>query len=157
MILSMIAAHDPNLVIGKQGTLPWYIPEDLAHFRERTKGHTIVMGRGVFEEIGEKPLPGRRNLVITRTQTYSNVETCNSKEQVLQLISGEEKVYIIGGGEIYRLFYPECTRLEITSIHETHDGDVYFPEYRDQIGSRWKEVFREKKKNMTFIDYDRIF
>lgn len=157
MMISMIAAHDPHLVIGKDGTLPWYFPEDMEHFRERTKGHTIVMGRGVFEEIGQKPLPKRRNIVLSRSQTFEDVETCSSRDEVLHLTRGEGKIYIIGGSEIYRLFYDECTRLEITLIHQAYGGDVCFPEYRDQIGTRWKEVHKEERDKLTFIDYDRVF
>ncbi|MDG5766420.1 dihydrofolate reductase [Balneolales bacterium ANBcel1] len=156
MIVSMIAAHDPNLVIGKGGSLPWHIPEDLAHFRQRTTGHTIVMGRGVFEEIGEKPLPKRRNLVLSRSRSYENVETCRSVADVLAKTENEQKIYIIGGSEIYNLFFPLCNRLEITLIHDTWPGDVFFPEYRNQLGSIWKEVFREERDELTFVDYDRV-
>ncbi len=152
----MIAAHDPNLVIGKSGSLPWNYPEDMEHFRNRTKGHSIVMGRGVFEEIGQKPLPKRRNIVLTRSRSYPNVDVCRSKKEVLESVAGSSKIYIIGGAEVYKLFYPECTRLEITLIHKNHEGDVYFPEYRREIGNKWKEVFRDEKEHMTFIDYDRI-
>lgn len=157
MIISMIAAHDPNLVIGKDGTLPWSVPEDMEHFRSRTKGHVIVMGRGVFEEIGEKPLPKRRNIVMTRSRSYPMVETCGTREEVFEISAGERKIYIIGGAEIYHLFYADCTRLEITILHKTYDGDTFFPEYRNELGIRWKEVYREEKEHLTFVDYDRIF
>lgn len=155
MIISMIAAHDPGLVIGKQGTLPWHIPEDLAHFKERTTGHIIVMGRKVFEELGEKPLPKRRNIVLSRTCSYSNVETFNSKESLFQAIKGEEKIFIIGGEQIYHEFYDECNRLEITEIKKRYQGDTFFPEYRPDIGRVWKEISRVDKDNLSFVDYIR--
>lgn len=156
MILSLIAAHDPDLVIGYQGRLPWHIPEDMAHFKKRTMGHTVVMGRGVFEELGCRALPGRRNLVLTRTAQYNNVEVCRSQEEAMALLSEEEKAYIIGGEQIYRLFLPLCNRLEITLIHKRYNGDTWFPEYRNHIGSVWKEVWAEKRSEVTFVDYERM-
>lgn len=152
----MIAAHDPNLVIGREGSLPWHIPEDLAHFKNRTRGHCVVMGRGVFDELGEKPLPGRRNIILTRSRNYENVEVCRNKEQVLKLLRDEEKIYIIGGAEIYRLFYPSCDRLEMTHIRQVYQGDTFFPEYRHEIGTVWKEVAREEQEDFAFVDYELI-
>lgn len=155
MIISLIAAHDPNLIIGKDGTLPWHLPEDMQHFKTRTKGHTVVMGRGVFEELKCKPLPGRRNIVLSRSQKYENVKVCRNKDEVFEAVQGENKIYIIGGSEIYSLFMPDCNRLEITSIHKTYQGDTFFPEYRDKIGTLWQEVSREECELFTFIDYER--
>ncbi len=153
MIIKLIAAHDPNLVIGRKGRLPWHIPEDLKHFRERTMGSTIVMGRGVFEELGEKPLPGRKNIVMTRTRSYPNVQVCRDADEVLSLPGSGDQIYIIGGAEIYRLFYPLSHQLEITLIREKYQGDTFFPEYRHEIGSVWKEVSRTDKDHLSFIDY----
>ncbi len=155
MTLTLIAAHDPDLVIGYQGGLPWRIPEDLKHFKERTYGHPLLMGRGVFEELGEKPLPGRTNIVLTRKQ-FTGVQTFESIEDALQHLQDQQKVYVIGGGQIYRQLIDRADRLEITEIHARYDGDVYFPEYRDQIGTTWKEVFREDYKDFSFVDYERV-
>lgn len=156
MIISMIAAHDPNLVIGKDGTLPWHIPEDMAHFKSRTRGHPVVMGRGVFEELGEKPLPGRHNIVMTRSVNYGHVDVCRSREEVLNLLADERKLYVIGGAEIYRLFYTVCDRLEVTLVHAPYRGDTCFPEYRDQIGTVWREVYRDDRDGFSFVDYERV-
>ncbi len=156
MIISLIAAHDPNLVIGNNGSLPWNIPEDMAHFKHRTTGHVVIMGRGVFEELGKKPLPGRRNIVVTRTRNYQNVGVCRNIEQVFEMVRKEQKIYIIGGAQLYRLFYPVCNRLEITEIHEPYEGDTFFPEYRHQIGIIWKEIARIDKDKLSFIDYERM-
>lgn len=156
MIVSLIAAHDPDLVIGHKGRLPWHIPEDMAHFKQRTMGHPVVMGRGVFEELGCRALPGRRNLVLTRTANYDNAEVCRSHEQALALLSEEKKIYIIGGEQIYRLFMPLCQRLEISLIHKRYKGDTWFPEYRNHIGSVWREVWAQKNPDVTFVDYERI-
>ncbi len=155
-IISMIVAHDPNLVIGRDGALPWRIPEDMDHFKKRTTGHAIVMGRGVFEELGEKPLPNRRNIVLSRSRSYGNVEVCRSLDEVLEQLKDQKKFFIIGGAEIYRLFYPVCNRLEVTQIHQEYDGDTFFPEYRHEIGTVWKEVHREERREFTFVDFERI-
>lgn len=155
MTLSIIAAHDPDLVIGYKGSLPWHIPEDLKHFKERTYGYTIVMGRGVFEELGEKPLPGRKNIVLT-SRTYNRVTTFDSIDKALNHLKKENKVYIIGGGEIYRQTMDIADRLEITEVHKSYPGDVYFPEYRDEIGIVWQEIARKDRKEYSFVDYRRI-
>ncbi|HBX66249.1 MAG TPA: dihydrofolate reductase, partial [Balneolaceae bacterium] len=84
MTITLVAAHDPNLVIGKDGGLPWRYPEDLKHFKRTTIDGTIIMGRGVFEELNEIPLPGRKNIVLSTTQTYPNVETHTSLEEALK-------------------------------------------------------------------------
>src|SRR5690625_201209 len=102
MILSLIAAHDKNLVIGHEGDLPWHFSEDLAFFKRTTMGHPILMGRGVFESLNEKPLPGRRNVVLTRSREYpdADVEVYSSIEAALDQLRGEEEVDVNGGGEI---------------------------------------------------------
>ncbi|MDI6400445.1 dihydrofolate reductase [Balneolaceae bacterium ANBcel3] len=158
MIISMIAAHDPHLVIGKDGSLPWNIPEDLKHFKARTMGHPILMGRGVFDELNRKPLPGRMNLVLSRSISHPDVSVFSTAEDAMEFLRSKniEKVYIIGGEQIYKLFYPHCNRLEITEIHTSYKGDTFFPEYRTDIGTRWKEIGREEKDNLTFIDYEEI-
>lgn len=154
MILTLIAAHDPNLVIGKDGELPWRYPEDLKHFKSVTLGNTIIMGRGVFEELNEKPLPGRKNIVLSRSRTYDQVETHSSLEGALKSLNDEE-VFIIGGGELYKQTLPEADKLIITEIKKEYEGDTYFPEYRDKIGQRWKEVSREDHEELSFIVYEK--
>lgn len=155
MTITLVAAHDPNLVIGKDGGLPWRYPEDLKHFKETTIGGTIIMGRGVFEELNEIPLPGRTNKVLSTTRNYDNVETYTSLEEALKS-SNDDEVYIIGGGVLYREAIKIADKLIITEIHQEYDGDTYFPEYRDEIGSVWKEESREDKEELSFITYRRI-
>ncbi|MEQ9308857.1 MAG: dihydrofolate reductase [Balneolaceae bacterium] len=154
MILTLVAAHDPNLVIGKDGDLPWRYPEDLKHFKAITIGKTIVMGRGVFEELNEKPLPGRKNIVLTSTRTYSNVECYSSLESALEQIE-EEEVFIIGGGVLYRDTIDIADKLIITEIKKEYNGDTYFPEYRNSIGTKWLETSRKEKEELTFVEYIR--
>lgn len=115
MIITLIAAHDPNLVIGSDGELPWYYPEDLKHFKKHTTGQVIIMGRGVFEELGEKPLPNRKNIVLSRSKNYENVETYTSLEAALKNQTSEE-VFIIGGGVLYKETLLNADRLIITEI-----------------------------------------
>ncbi|MGM0588886.1 MAG: dihydrofolate reductase [Bacteroidota bacterium] len=155
MILASIVAHDPHLVIGKDGTLPWHYSEDLKFFKRTTMGHPIVMGRGVFEELDEKPLPGRRNVVLSRTRTYDQVETYSSWKAAREALSGEEKVFIIGGGEIYRQTMDEIDLLYVTLVHQEYEGDTFFPEYRDDISSVWTEIDREERDKLTFLTYQR--
>ena len=155
MRITLIAAHDPNLVIGNNGQLPWHYSEDLKHFKQTTTGHTIIMGRGVFEEINEKPLPNRTNIVLSRTQKYNQVQTFEALEEALKSIHNEE-VFIIGGGVLYKYALPFANKMVITLIKKTYEGDTYFPEYRNEIGVKWKEVSREENDDLAFIEYERI-
>lgn len=155
MTITLVAAHDPNLVIGKDGGLPWRYPEDLKHFKKTTLGGTIIMGRGVFEELNEIPLPGRKNIVLSTTKKYSDVDTFTSLEDALKSIE-EEEVFIIGGGILYRQSIEIADKMIITEIHKEYEGDTYFPEYRDEIGTSWQEVSREEQDELSFVVYKRI-
>lgn len=154
MILHLIAAHDENLVIGKDGKLPWHLPQDLKHFKTVTMGKPILMGRGVFEEIGSKPLPGRRNVVLS-SRKWDGIESYSTISEALFALKDEELVFVIGGGQIYKELIHKCTYMYITFVNGVHDGDVYFPEYRDKIGVEWEEVFREANTDFDFIEYKR--
>lgn len=157
MKLILIAAHDPDLVIGKDGGLPWHFPEDFKHFKARTIGKPVVMGRGVFEEIGEKPLPKRRNVVISsKTYFIPGIEVFSALPAALSALQNEPVVYGIGGSRLYAELLPLADRLEITLIHNRHSGDVFFPEYRQDIGIIWKESARTEGDGLTFVDYDRL-
>jgi len=155
MIITLIAAHDPNLVIGKDGKLPWRYPEDLKHFKKHTTGQVIIMGRGVFEELGEKPLPNRRNIVLTRTKKYEGIETYTSLEQAIDSLEVDE-VFIIGGGVLYRETLSMADRLIITEIKKEYPGDTYFPEYRDRIGKDLKLVSESELEEMKFLEFQRF-
>ncbi|MDR9415030.1 MAG: dihydrofolate reductase [Gracilimonas sp.] len=155
MTITIVAAHDPNLVIGKDGGLPWRYPEDLKHFKMTTIGNTIIMGRGVFEELNEIPLPGRKNIVLSTTKSYDNVDTYESLNEALQSVN-EDEVYIIGGGVLYREAIDIADKMIITEIHKEYDGDTYFPDYRTDIGQTWQEVERDDKNDLSFIVYERI-
>jgi dihydrofolate reductase len=160
MIVSDVVAISENHIIGKDNKLLWYLPNDLRHFKEITSGHTIIMGRKTFESVG-KPLPKRRNIIITRQDiTIEGCEVVNSIEAALALCAGEEEVFIVGGAEIYKLSLHLTNRIYLTIVHKQFDGDSFFPEINKR---EWKEVSREDhqpdEKNSlpySFITLERI-
>lgn len=156
MTLVLIAAHDPNLVIGKDGELPWHYKEDLKFFKKTTMGHPLLMGRKVFEEFNEKPLPGREAFVLSKSKNYDHVPTFSSVEEALNSLSNRDVVFVIGGGEIYKQTIEHTDKLIITEIHKKYEGDTYFPEYRNKIGKEWQETQREDHKEYSFVTYERL-
>lgn len=138
MILSAIAAMSENRVIGANNTLPWHVPEDLQFFRQKTKGHILIMGRKTFESLGGKPLPGRMHLVISRDSLaapsselvhwYSSLPAAMATARELAGTSWPEEVFVAGGGEIYRLAMQYCNRVYLTVIRGQFIGDAHFPE-----------------------------
>lgn len=157
--ISLIVAVAQNGIIGTGGTMPWHITEDFRHFKAITTGHSVVMGRKTYDSIG-RPLPNRRNIVITRN-TQLSIEGCemaSSLEGALAMCEGEEEVFIIGGGEIYRQAMPLARKLHITHVGVEVEGDTRFPE----IGPEWREVGREEFERgkefehpFSFVDYER--
>jgi len=130
MRLSIIVAMDDNHLIGKDNGLPWHLPADLAFFKKVTTGHSIVMGRKTYDSIG-RPLPNRRNLVITRSANVS-IEGCevfNSIDSALQSAKEEGEVLIIGGANLCKQVLDQVDRLYITHIEGVFEGDTYFPDY----------------------------
>jgi dihydrofolate reductase len=128
--LTAIVAMTPDRVIGRSGTLPWHLPEDLAFFKRVTSGHPIVMGRKTYESIG-RPLPKRRNVVLTRDENWSapGVEVIHRPEDLAKLPDLEGRVFIIGGSEIYAAFLPALDDLLVSHVFEEHEGDTRFPEF----------------------------
>ena len=131
MRITLMAAMAENRVIGRDNTLPWHLPEDLARFKRRTEGHVVIMGRRTFESVG-RPLPNRRSIVITRKRDYHppGAEIARSLEEALERAreSKSDEVFILGGAEIYTLALPEVDRLELTIVHADVSGDTFFPE-----------------------------
>ncbi len=141
MIISLIAAMAENRVIGRDNSVPWRLPDDLIRFRETTMGHPVIMGRKTFESIG-KPLPGRKNIIITRNPDYRQ-EGCivvHNLPDALAECSESDEVFICGGGEIFRESLPFVVRIYLTVIHEEIEGDTFFPE----ISADYYEVSREE-------------
>ena len=156
--ISIIVAMSNNNVIGINNTLPWHIPQDLKRFKSLTMGNPIVMGRKTFDSIG-RPLPGRKNIVITRNEDsiIEGVEIANSINSLLALIKDEEHVFVIGGEQIYKIFLDHATHLYVTEVDSDVGGDAHFPKLST---SQWKEVSREKLVSkdglhFSFVDYIR--
>jgi len=157
--LSIIVAFDNQRGIGIKNSLPWHLPEDLAHFKKMTSGHPIIMGRNTFESIG-RPLPNRRNIVVSRNQEWhhNGTETVNSLENAWSLV-GEQTAFIIGGAQIYQQALAFADRLVITEIQAQFSCDAFFPIIDQSI---WKEVSREThcsaEQNLqyAFVIYERI-
>jgi dihydrofolate reductase len=139
--LSLIVAMDDNLLIGSNNNLPWHLPADLAYFKRTTMGKPIIMGRKTFASIG-RPLPGRCNIVITRDSGFSaaGCEIANGIQTALSLCSDAEEVMLIGGASLYQQTIEQATRLYITHIHHSFEGDTWFPEFDLK---RWKQETRE--------------
>lgn len=161
MKITLIAAMAKHQVIGHHNQLPWHLPKDLAHFKARTLNKPVVMGRKTFESIG-KSLPGRRNIVLTRqaNSTASGVEVFSNLNALLDQVNVEE-LMVIGGAEIYQLFMPLSTQMNLTFIDANIPGDAFFPAWRAE---EWEIVFQEKHAKdaqnpfaMTFVDFKRIF
>ena len=128
--LTAVVAMTPDRMIGRAGTLPWHLPEDLAFFKRTTSGHPIVMGRKTYESIG-RPLPKRRNIVLTRDPNWSaeGVEVIHHPEELAKLPGIEGQIFIIGGSEIYAAFLPVLDDLLVSHVFENHAGDTRLPEF----------------------------
>lgn len=138
-----VVAMTPGRVIGKDGGMPWHLPEDLKTFKRLTMGHPILMGRKTYDSIG-KPLPGRRNIVLTRHASWhtEGVETITEIENLSLLQIENKEICIIGGAEIFTLFLPWLDTLWVSKIKQEYEGDTFFPEYEDQFSSaRIEEEF----------------
>ena len=161
MKLCLVAAVADNGVIGRNNQLPWYLPEDLKHFKRVTLGRPVIMGRKTWESIG-RPLPGRTNIVISRQPGYSadGVRVVETLEAALELaeslavIDGSEEVMVIGGAEIYRLALPRADRLFLTEVHGDVEGDAWFPDWDRR---EWREMSRERHAARDASEFDYSF
>ncbi len=162
-MISLIAAIGKNNELGKNNTLVWDMPADMQYFRNKTKGHVVVMGRKTFESIGH-PMPKRQNIVITRNKNYlpKDIDVAHSLDEALKLVPETEKeIFIIGGTEIFKQAMPIADRLYITHIDATDkEADTFFPEI---IPITWNETSREEHKkdesnpfDYTFSVYEKI-
>lgn len=160
-MISLIAAIGKNNELGQNNTLLWHLPNDLKHFKDITRGHSVIMGRKTFESLPNGALPNRRNIIITRDKDYirENIEVVNSLEQALKLFENtDEEIFIIGGGEIYKQAIYLADKLYITHIEaESKDADIFFPIIDKTI---WEETTRENhtkdEKNLydyAFVEY----
>jgi len=142
MSLALVWAQTPAGVIGRDGALPWSVPEDLAHFRSLTSGHPVVMGRATWESLPPKfrPLPGRENIVLSRTPGYvaDGARVVTTLAAALALVAGRE-AWVIGGGAVYEAAVGHADRLEVTEIDDMVAGDTYAP----VIDAGWTLAARE--------------
>lgn len=134
MILSIISAIGKNNEIGQGNTLLWNLPADMKHFRETTSGHTVIMGQKTFESIG-RPLPNRRNIILTKDENFNNenIEIVYSVDELLDLLKVSEdkdnECFVIGGGQIYKLFIDKADKIYITHVDKDFpNADTFFPE-----------------------------
>jgi dihydrofolate reductase len=141
-MISIIVAVAEDGGIGKGNDLLWHLPEDLRRFKKLTMGKTVIMGKKTWESLPRKPLPGRRNIVITDDQfdDFDGAVTVYSIDGAINLCNRDEEAFVIGGGSIYRQFLPFADRLYITHIHKKAPADIYFPSIDKDI---WEETERE--------------
>ncbi|MFA6468136.1 MAG: dihydrofolate reductase [Bacteroidota bacterium] len=156
MKLILIAALNNRRVIGRQGSIPWQLPEDLQRFKELTSHHVVLMGRKTFESIG-KILPDRRNIVLTHRATLSDdVEQYHSLKEALQHLAAEEKVFVIGGEDVYRQTIDHADELHLTIVDNDEEGDAHFPSYHHFIGRRYLLSSTEQRQGFRFEHYVRL-
>lgn len=160
-MISIIVAVSDDWGIGKDNELLWHISEDLKRFKRLTTGKTVIMGKKTWYSLPKRPLPGRKNIVLTdiRSELIEGAETVYSIEEALDKCSKEEEAFVIGGGSIYRQFMPDADRLYITHVHMKAPADIYFPEIDMKV---WKiterEHFPETETNTipyTYTIYER--
>lgn len=160
MILSIIAAVSENNIIGSNNNLVWNLPADLKRFKQITSGHYIIMGRKTYESVG-KPLPNRTNIIITTDKTYK-AEGClvfNTIGEATDYAKTQDEVFILGGGNIYKQTINIADKMYITRIHESFEGDTYFPIIEKSVwGEELVETHQPDEKNKysySFINYIR--
>lgn len=156
MTITMIWAQASNGVIGKDNDLPWRLPRDMAYFKQQTQHKTVVMGRKTWESFGGKPLPNRRNIIITRSQefTATDAEVVYSVEEAMQLAGQDNELMVIGGSTIYEQFLQYADRLLMTKIDHDFAGDTYFPEVD---WSQWQQASITEGIRDEKNDYDYRF
>lgn len=155
-MISLIVAMDENRVIGKDNQMPWHLPSELQYFKKVTMGHPIIMGRKTFDSIG-RVLPGRENIIVTRNKEYTQpgctvLHDINSIKEYAN--NHDTEVFVIGGAEIFKEILPVADRLYVTKIHESFDGDTFFPAINEE---EWREISSTPgivdEKNIHAHDY----
>jgi dihydrofolate reductase len=153
MKLGLIFARARNGVIGKDGGLPWHLPEDLVHFKQVTMGSPVIMGRKTWESLPPRfrPLPGRINIVVTRQRDWhaDGARRAGSLAEAVNLCAGHAQAWVIGGAEIYAQALPLADTAEVTEIDADYEGDAFAPDF----DARWKEVSRQRHRAAGGIDY----
>ena len=159
-MVSIIVAIAQNGTIGDKNSLLWHIKEDMRFFRTTTSGHSVIMGRKTFESLGSKPLPKRKNIVITRAERdFEGAFTAHSLQEAIAMAEGDEEIFIIGGAQIYAEALSVADRMYITRVERDYEGDTSFPEIDY---SKWQLVSEERYERgeefdapFAFLCYDR--
>lgn len=159
-MVSIIVAIAQNGTIGDKNSLLWHIKEDMRFFRTTTSGHAVVMGRKTFESLGSKPLPKRKNIVITRADSsFEGAFTAHSLEEAIAMAEGDDEIFIIGGAQIYAEALSVADRMYITRVERDYEGDTSFPKIDY---SKWRLVSEERFERgeefdapFAFLCYDR--
>lgn len=156
MALNLIFARARNGVIGHNNTLPWHLPEDLAHFKATTLGQPVIMGRKTWDSLPVKfrPLPGRMNMVVTRQTDWHSegAHVVHSVDEALQACPTEAQPWVIGGAELYRLAMPLATRVVVTEIDADYEGDAFAPE----LDASWQEASRTTHVAANGLSYSLV-
>ena len=141
-MISIIVAVAENNAIGRNNDLLWHLPDDLVRFKRITSGHPVIMGRRTWESLPKRPLPNRRNIVISDIpgDRIDGAEVAFSIEDAIALCNPEEENFVIGGASVYRQFLPMCNRLYLTRVYKAYEADVFFPELSE---AEWKLVSSE--------------
>ncbi len=163
MTLGLIVAFDDDYCIGKEGRIPWRIPEDMAHFKRLTEGHPVIMGRKTYESLPDsvRPLPDRLNIVLSRSEkVIQGAYVVESLGRAIDLAFERpqegidyDKIYVMGGHSVYEDALPLADFMDVTHVKGSHDGDVYFPtvDWND-----WRETSRKDLESCSFVSYGRI-
>lgn len=150
--MKAIAAMAKNRIIGNNGKIPWYLPEDFKWFKEQTINGTVIMGRKTFESL-RKPLPARNNIVISKTSNFDNVITYSNLNDIPLSTKQKDSTWIIGGSEIYKQTLPECTDLYLSILNENKEGDTYFPDFESYF--KLKNIIKNFK-DFSIFHYIRV-
>lgn len=153
MKLGLVYARARNGVIGRNGTMPWHLPEDLAHFKQVTLGAPVIMGRKTWDSLPPRfrPLPGRTNIVVTRQGGWAapGARRAASLDEAIALCAGQQQAWVIGGAEIYAQALQLADTAEVTEIDADFEGDAFAP----RLGAGWKEVSRERHRSAAGLDF----
>lgn len=151
--IHIVVAATENDVIGKDNTVPWHYEEDVRHYKSTVAGHPVIVGRRTFDQMD--PLPESRNIILTSDETKTadgnHVVYAHSMEEAVSIgeETGTDVVYVIGGQGVYEAFLPYTNRVVLSRIHDTVDGDRFFP----ALGEEWAEVSRDEREGFTIFEY----
>ncbi len=151
--IELIVAMDSNRVIGKNGKMPWYIPDELKSFKAITTGHNVIMGRKTLESIG-KALPNRVNICVSKSLSdFKGVRLVDDLSKLPDVVDYDKRIFIIGGSEMYKLFLPHATVLHVSVVKGDYEGDTYFPQI---IDDEWKTIVEVDMGSFVYKKLRRI-